>query len=96
MTNVRKHVKESQHSAAYPPAAQARVGARHVMLEVDLKPMVGWLLASNEPRLSLMNLIQACKKELEKYWEVHIVHVYKNVIEQLTCLLEQHFIMIVE
>ena len=46
------------------------------MLEVDSKLVVWWLLASNEPKLSLMNLIQACKKELEKYWEVHIAHVY--------------------
>ena len=71
-------------------------GFKCVMLEVDLKRVVRWLLASNEPKLLLMNLIQACKKELEKYWEVHIVYVYKNVIEQQTCLLEQHFIMIVE
>ena len=35
-------------------------GFRCFMLEVDLKPMVGRLLANNEPRLLLMNLIQAC------------------------------------
>ena len=25
-----------------------------------------------------MNLIQACKRELEKHWEVQIAHIYKE------------------
>ena len=42
-------------------------GFRGVMLEVDLKPIVEWLLTREEPRLSPVNLIQACKKELKKH-----------------------------
>ena len=53
-------------------------GFRRVMLEVDSKLVVGWLLAHKEPRLSLVNLTQACKKELEKNWEIHIVHAYRE------------------
>ena len=51
---------------------------RKLVLEVDSELVVRWLQTVKLLNLPMSNLVQKCKKELQKKWEVRIVHAYRK------------------